>query len=145
MELKEILAISGQSGLFKYVAKSANGVIVESLIDGKRMNATGSAKVSSMAEIAIYTENEDMPLWRVFEAMKEKFTLAKTISHKSEPAELKKCFASFLPDYDRERVHVSDMKKVIAWYNALIDAGMTDFRIEEEPQEEEAATDKSEE
>ena len=67
MKLKEILAISGQPGLFKYVARSSNGVIVESLLDGKRTNASSTARVSALNEIAIFTENEDMPLSEVFE------------------------------------------------------------------------------
>lgn len=135
MELKDILAISGQGGLFRYIAPSSNGVIVESLTDGKRTNASGSAKISSMAEIAIYTEAEDMPLWKVFQALFEHTKGKQTLSHKSEPAQLKKLFIDILPDYDRDRVHVSDIKKVIAWYNILIEAGMTDFTIEEETKE----------
>ena len=67
MELKDILAISGQPGLFRYVARSSNGVIVESLADGRRMNSSGTAKISALAEIAIYTETEELPLWQVFE------------------------------------------------------------------------------
>lgn len=132
MELKDILAISGQSGLFRYIAPSSNGVIVESLSDGKRLNASGTAKISSMAEIAIYTESEDMPLWKVFQSLYDHTAGKQTISHKSDPAELKKLFSGVLPDYDRDRVHVSDIKKVISWYNILVDSGITDFTIEDE-------------
>ena len=132
MKLKEILAISGQSGLFKFVAQSHNGVIVESLTDGKRSNASGSAKVSALGEIAIYTENEDMPLGKVFENIYKQTDGKEAISPKSSPEELKKFFATVLPEYDRDRVHVSDMKKVITWYNILVSIGMTYFSNDEE-------------
>ncbi len=135
LELKDILAISGQGGLFRYIAPSSNGVIVEALSDGKRMNASGTAKISSMAEIAIYTESEDMPLWKVFQAVYKHTEGKTTLSPKSDPAQLKKLFAEILPDYDQDRVHVSDMKKVFGWYNILVEAGMTDFTIEEETPE----------
>lgn len=137
MELKDILAISGQPGLFKFVARSNNGVIVESLTDNKRMNASGTSRISSMAEISVFTEGEDMPLWQIFEAFYAYTEGKTTINHKSDPAQLKKIFAEVVPDYDRERVHVSDMKKMISWYNILVEAGMTDFKIEEEPEEQE--------
>ncbi len=136
IELKEILAIAGQSGLFRYIAPSSNGVIVEALSGGKRLNASGTAKISSMAEIAIYTESEDKPLWKVFQAIYEHTGGKATLSAKSDPQQLKKHFAEILPDYDRDRVHVSDMKKVFCWYNLLVEAGMTDFTVEEETKEE---------
>lgn len=135
LELKDILAISGQGGLFRYIAPSSNGVIVEALSDGRRMNASGTAKISSMAEIAIYTDSEDMPLWKVFQAVYKHTEGKNALNPKSDPAQLKKLFAEILPDYDRDRVHVSDMKKVFGWYNILVDAGMTDFTIEEEKEE----------
>ena len=142
MELKDILAISGQPGLFKYVARSNNGVIVESLSDGKRMNASGTAKISALAEISIYTDSEDMPLWKVFEAFFTHTGGKTTISHKADPSELKKVFGEVIPDYDRDRVHVSDIKKVISWFNMLIEAGMTEFKVEEETEESEQQTEK---
>ena len=112
MELKEILAISGQPGLYKYVAQSTHGVIVESLLDGRRMNASATSKVSSLTEISMFTEGDDIPLADVF-----------------TPEKLKACFAEVLPDYDRDRVHVSDIKKCFAWYNILVKAGFTEFKL----------------
>ncbi len=137
MELKKILAISGQPGLFQYVAQSANGVIVEALADGRRMNAPASSKVSAMSEIAIFTETEEIPLAKVFETLYAHTGGKQAISHKADQAELKKLFAAILPDYDRDRVHMSDIKKVVSWFNALVEAGMTDFSIEETEEEEE--------
>lgn len=135
MELKDILAISGQPGLYRYVARSTNGVIVESLADGKRMNSSGTAKISALAEIAIYTETEEVPLWQVLTKFYEYNEGKPAIDPKSDPALIRKTFGEVLPDYDRERVHQSDMKKVVAWYNALVGAGMTDFRLEKDPEE----------
>ena len=139
LKLKDILAIAGQPGLYKFVARSSNGVIVESLSDHKRMNATGTAKVSSMAEIAIYTYEEDMPINEVFTNLYNHTGGKAAISHKSEPQLLKALIAEVIPEYDRERVHVSDMKKVVMWYNALVEAGMTDFTIDEPEQKAEEA------
>jgi len=129
MELQEILAISGQPGLFRYVAQSTRGVIVESLSDGKRMNASATSRVSALTEISIFTEGEDIPLADVFTNI-YRFTEGKeAIDPKTRPEELKAYFAQVLPEYDRERVHVSDIKKVFAWYNALVRAGFTEFKL----------------
>lgn len=139
MELKDILAISGQPGLYKFVAQSTNGIIVESLTDGRRSNATGASKVSALAEIAVFTDEGEMPLWKIFEALYTRTGGKETINPKSAPELLKAHFAEVVPDYDRDRVHVSDMKKIIAWYNILVGAGMTDFKVEEAAAEEEDA------
>ena len=124
MELKDILAISGQPGLFRYVARSSNGVIVESLADGRRMNSSGTAKISALAEIAIYTETEELPLWQVFEKFYAYTDGKPTIDAKSDAVLLKKTFGEVVPDYVRDRVHV--------WFNLLVGAGMTDLRLEKE-------------
>ncbi|MBO5234786.1 MAG: DUF5606 domain-containing protein [Alistipes sp.] len=136
MELQEILAISGQPGLYKYVAQSTNGIIVESLADGKRMNASATSRVSALTEISMYTEGEDIALAQVFTNIYNYTGGKEAISHKESPEKLKAYFAEVLPDYDRERVHVSDIKKVFAWYNALLAAGFTEFKLPEEPTEE---------
>lgn len=135
MELKEILAISGQPGLYKYVAQSARGVIVESLLDGKRMNAAGNSRVSALTEISIFTEGDDLPLADVFTKIYEHTQGQQAISHKEDPAKVKACFAEVLPEYDRERVHFSDMKKVFAWFNILQSAGFTEFKLPEQDEE----------
>lgn len=129
MELKEILAISGQPGLYKYVAQSTRGVIVESLLDGRRMNAAANAKVSSLTEISMFTEGEDIPLAEVFTRIYAQTEGKEAISPKEAPEKLKAAFAEVLPEYDRERVHVSDIKKCFAWYNTLVQAGFTEFKL----------------
>lgn len=120
LTLKKIIAISGQPGLFKYVSQSRNGIIVESLADQKRMNASASAKVSSLGDIAIYTETGEVALKDVFKSIREKASSGGTIiDPKSSNDELKKFLGEVLPEFDRERVYASDIKKMVSWYNML--------------------------
>ncbi|MGN0091759.1 MAG: DUF5606 domain-containing protein [Alistipes sp.] len=135
MELKDILAISGQAGLFKYIAQSRNGVIVESLLDGKRMNASASSRVSALSEISMFTENEDIPLAEVFTKMYAHTGGKPALSAKESPARLQAFFGEVLPEYDRERVHASDIKKAVAWFNMLVEAGFTEFKLPDETAE----------
>lgn len=132
MELKEILAISGQPGLYKYVAQSSRGVIVESLLDGRRMNASASAKVSALTEISMFTEGDDIPLAEVFTKIYAHTGGKEAIDSKEAPERLRACFAEVLPEYDRDRVHASDIKKCFAWYNTLVRAGFTEFKLPEQ-------------
>ena len=129
MELKDILAISGQPGLYKFVAQSMRGVIVESLIDGKRMNASATSRVSALTEISMFTEGEDIALADVFTNIWNYTEGKEAISHKESADKIQAEFAKVLPDYDRDRVHVSDMKKCFAWYNILVKAGFTEFKL----------------
>lgn len=119
MNLKDFLAISGESNLFRFVAQGKNAIIVENIEGGKRMSVSGSVKVSSLEEIAIYTIAEDMPLSKVMDKIWEKENGGPSISHKSADGDLKKHFAEILPDYDKQRVYTSDIKKVFQWYNFL--------------------------
>ncbi len=135
MELKDILAISGQAGLFRYIAQSRNGVIVESLLDGKRMNAAANSRVSALTEISMFTEGEDIALADVFTRMYAHTEGKQAISHKESNDRLKEFFGAVLPEYDRERVHVSDIKKAIAWFNLLVEAGFTEFKLPDENEE----------
>jgi len=141
MELKDILAISGQGGLFKFIAQAKNGIVIESLVDGKRSQAGATAKISALDDIAIYTDDEDKPLSEVFDNIFEKENGGKAISHKSSNNELKGYFGEVLPEYDEDRVYVSDIKKVFNWYNQLHDLNML---VKEEPKEEETNEESSE-
>ena len=132
MEFKDILAISGMPGLYKYVAQSTRGIIVESLEDGRRMNASATSRVSALAEISMFTEGEDIALADVFTNIWNYTEGKQAISHKESADKIKEEFAKVLPEYDRERVHVSDMKKCFAWYNTLVKAGFTEFKLPEE-------------
>jgi hypothetical protein len=135
MNLKEILAISGMSGLYRYVSQGRNGVIVEGLIDRKRINATASARVSALDDIAIYTGDKEIPLKEVLRRIFKKEDGGQSIDPKSAEDKLRKYFEEIIPDYDREKVYVSDMKKVFTWYGILLSQNMID--LEEDPQEEE--------
>ncbi|MDT8401194.1 MAG: DUF5606 domain-containing protein [Bacteroidales bacterium] len=119
MVLKDLMAIAGSPGLYKFIAQGKNAVIVENLETGKRTSAHGAAKISSLEDIAVFTETEEIPLAEVFDKIFEKEEGAETINYKSSPAELKKYFGELLPEYDRERVYVSDIKKIVQWYNIL--------------------------
>ena len=132
MEFKDILAISGMPGLYKYVAQSTRGIIVESLEDGRRMNASATSRVSALAEISMFTEGEDIALADVFTKMYAYTGGKQAISHKESNDRLKEFFGAVLPDYDKERVHVSDIKKAISWFNILVEAGFTEFTLPEE-------------
>ena len=140
MVLKDILAISGEPGLFKFVAQGKNAIIVENLETGKRSSAFSSAKVSSLEDISVFTENEDLPLGKVFDKIFEKESGGPAIDSKTEAEKLKKYFEEIIPDYSKEKVYVSDIKKIILWYNLLHKKEML---IKEEP-EKPAAAEKTE-
>jgi hypothetical protein len=138
--LKGILSISGQSGLFKMVAEAKNNIIVESLDTQKRMPVYSTSKVSALEDIAIYTETSDVPLKDILKAISEKEEGGIALSHKSSGGELKKYFEEVVPDYDKDRVYVSDIKKVLQWYNTLQGKDMLDFTEVEEDTEEAVST-----
>jgi hypothetical protein len=127
MDFKEILAISGYGGLFKYISQGRNGIIVEGLEDKKRMNAFANYKVSSLNDIAIFSDSGEVPLIKVFKKIFEKESGNQAFGGKIDDKKLKAYFEEIIPDYDREKVYVSDIKKVIVWYNILIRNGITDF------------------
>jgi uncharacterized protein DUF6852/uncharacterized protein DUF5606 len=134
MVLKDILAISGEPGLFRFIAQGKNAIIVEHLETKKRSSAYGSAKVSSLEDIAIFTEKEDVPLGKVFDLIHEKEDGGTTIDSKSDIKNLKIWFEEVLPDYSKDKVYNSDIKKVAQWYNIL---QMLNLLIKEEPEVEE--------
>ncbi|MDE5970794.1 MAG: DUF5606 domain-containing protein [Muribaculaceae bacterium] len=136
--LKRILSISGRPGLFRLVSQGKNMLIVESLQNSKRMPAYATDKVVSLGDIAIYTEEDDMPLGDVFQAIKEK-NEGKTVDVKAlgNDSAIRAYFKEILPTFDEERVYTNDIKKVFSWYNLLVEAGMTDFVSKEEASEEE--------
>lgn len=133
MELKEILAVSGTPGLYRYVAQGKGGIIVESLSDGRRTMVGGTTKVSALGDIAIFTASGEMPLGDLFQTLYDRQGgKAVEVTAKSTPDELRSFISSILPDYDTERVHQSDMKKIAQWYNLLVAAGMTSFKSSDE-------------
>ena len=131
-DLTKILAISGQSGLYLYVSQARNGAIVEALADKKRTSVGMTNKLTSLADISIYTDEEEVKLQQVFLNMKEVLGENDAPSAKSRPEELKALFEKALPTYDRDRFYVSHMKKVVEWYNALKNYASLDFVNPEE-------------
>ena len=117
--LKDIMSISGQGGLFRFVSQARNGIIVESLETGKRMQAFSTMKVNSLKDIAVFTTKEEILLEDVFKKIAEKESGGASLDPKSSPDELKSYFLKILPDFDQERVYISDIKKMISWYNIL--------------------------
>lgn len=142
--LKDILSISGHSGLFKLVAQSSKSIIVESLETHQRMPVYFTSKVSALEDIAIFTDDDEIPLAQIFEKIYTMENKGQTsVSSKSTNEDIKDYFSDVLPDYDRERVYVSDMKKVLNWYNILLEQNLLNF--EEKKKEDEKANTKSEE
>ena len=138
--LKKILAISGKPGLYKLLSRGNRCLIVESLDEKKkRMPAQGSDKVISLNDIAMYTEDEEVPLPQVFDAL-SKIQEGKPVTmdyKKADKDELFELFAQVLPTFDRDRVHASDVKKLIQWNNILLENGITEFLPTEEETTEE--------
>ena len=135
-DLSKILAVSGQSGLYLYISATRTGAVVEALADKKRSAVNATSKITSLADISIYTDDDEVKLQEVFLNMKEVLGDADAPSAKSKPEELKALFEKSLPTYDRDRFYVSHMKKVVEWYNALKNHASLDFV---NPDEEEAS------
>jgi dephospho-CoA kinase len=137
-----ILAISGKPGLYKLVSRGKNTLIVEALdATHRRMPAFGTDRITSLADIAMYTENEDVPLMKILESMKqiEDGKKAALDPKKATPDELHDYFTKVLPEWDRDRVKNSHIQKLIQWYNILVEAGITDFADPEAEEEQPAA------
>jgi len=136
MEFKDILAISGFGGLFKYISQARNGIIVEGFEDKKRMNAFAHYKVSSLNDIAIFSDSGEIPLRKIFKTIQEMEKDGPSIDSKTDDAKLKEYFAKVLPDYDRQKVYLSDIRKLINWYNILQKNGYNNFEEEVKKEEE---------
>jgi hypothetical protein len=136
IQLKDILSISGKGGLFKLIAQARNGIVVESLEDQKRHVAPATARVSSLEDIAIFTIDEEVPLADIFYMIHEKSEGKETLSHKAAVEELKSQFKELVPEYDEDRVYVSDIKKVFQWYNQLHQHQLLEVIDKEEEKEE---------
>jgi hypothetical protein len=130
--LKGILSISGQPGLFRMVAEAKNRIIVESLLNGKRMPVSSTARVSSLEDIAVYTSGGDLPLKEILRKISAREAGGAAIHPKAGDQEIRRYFEEVIPDYDRERVYISDIRKIIIWYNLLQEKGLLDFSEEEE-------------
>jgi len=143
MDLTKIVSISGKAGLFKIVSQGKNTVIVESLADQKRFPAFGHEKMSSLEEISVFTTGEDRPLKDIFKAFYEKLDGKETPDPKSDNNILLKFFTEMIPDFDPERVYVSDIRKMMTWFNLLLSQNLLNFT--DEPKEKAVAAEVKEE
>ena len=136
MDLSKILSITGKPGLFQLISKTKSSFIVESLLDKKRIPAFSHDGVSTLDNIAIFTEEEDLAIEKVFQAIFKKENGAKIPDILNNNDLIKKYFEEVLPSYDKERVYVSNMKKVLTWYNILAENNLIDLeeKVEAEPE-----------
>ena len=140
IDLTGIIAISGQSGLYKVVAQSKNGIIVESLTDKKRTSISSTAKVSSLEDISMFTTGEDKPVSEIMKSIFDKEKGGPAIDAKADDKTVIAYFEAVLPDYDKERVYTSNMRKLFTWYNGLQTTG--NLKEKEAEKTEEASTEK---
>ncbi|MGB0788058.1 MAG: DUF5606 domain-containing protein [Marinirhabdus sp.] len=127
MSLDKILSIAGKPGLYKLKTETRNGFVAKSLLDGKTTTVSTRHNVSLLSEISIYTLSEEVPLREILQKMAKKENGNGAIDHKVPKKELEAYFLSILPDYDKDRVYASNIKKVVQWYNILHKNGITDF------------------
>ena len=141
--LKKILSVSGKPGLYKLVSQGKSMLIVEALTDGRRLPVYAREKIISLGDIAIYTDGDEVPLYEVLNSVKAKEE-GKAVSSidaaRATPDELRAYMAEVLPNFDRDRVYPTDIKRLLSWYNLLISAGITDFDPQESAEEEEVET-----
>ncbi len=143
MQLEKIISISGKPGLYKLVSQLKNGFIIEDVLTKKKLSIGNTSQVSLLDNIAMFTFDKEVPLFEVFENIAKNSDYTETISHKSTDAELREFMLTALPDYDTDRVYVSDIKKLAQWYNILHKAGYItpESFVKAEQSEEEAAAD----
>lgn len=131
--LRKILSITGKPGLFRLLSHNPRMIVVEDVVSGKRMPIHSRDKVVSLGDIAMYTEGEDKPLGEILDLVYANMNGEKIdVKGMTDNDELRAKFAEILPDFDRDRVYPSDIRKLFTWYNILLDAGMKEFAAKEE-------------
>ena len=141
--LKKILSVSGKPGLYKLVSQGKSMLIVETLTDGRRLPVYAREKIISLGDIAIYTDGDEVPLYEVLNSVKAKEegkAVSSIDASRATPDELRAYMAEVLPNFDRERVYPTDIKRLLSWYNLLISAGITDFDPQEAAEEADVET-----
>lgn len=137
-DLSKVLAVSGQRGLYVYVAQARNGAVAESLSDKKRTVFGGTSRITTLADIAIYTSEGEMKLADVFLALKEALGETPVPSSKAPDAEIEGLFRKAVPDYDGSRFYLSHMRKIVDWYDQIVKYASLDFVKEDDGQRQEA-------
>jgi hypothetical protein len=137
MDLSNYFSIPGKSGLFEMLSQTKNGAVMESIVDGKRLPVFASDKISSLEEIGMFTTGEDIPLKTVFQNMfRKEDGKEASISPKADTKALQAYFSEVLPEWDKDRVYPSDIKKAVAWYNILLNKNLISLEEETTPNEE---------
>jgi len=140
MNLSSIISVSGMSGLYKVVTHTRTGLLVESIVDGKRFPVYSNTRVSALEDISIYGKKDDIPLKDVFAEILKQLEAKPFDENLTDSAALKKAFARFLPEFDESRVYTSDIKKVFVWYNLLLEKDLLTAPEPEEKKEEKIKT-----
>lgn len=130
--MTKILSVSGQHGLFQYVAQARNGVIAENISDKRRTVLSASSRISTLADISIYTSEGEMKLADVFLAVNKALDGAEAPSSKASDKEVTALFAKAVPDYDADRFYLSHMRKILDWYSQIVKYASLDFVKEDE-------------
>jgi hypothetical protein len=139
MDLSGIISVTGMSGLYKVISQTKSGLIVESLVDGKRLPIYSTSKLSSLDDISIYGQGDDIPLKQILRGIRDSKSATSVPTSKDSNDVIKAAFAEFVPEFDEDRVYASDMKKVFVWYTLLNEKGLL---VEVENDSDEVKSDK---
>ena len=135
MKITDILAVAGKPGLYQVLASGSASIVVESMVDGKRSSVPGTARVSNLADITMYTHNDDVPLLDILNRMHDAQKGAEGPSHKDAAQTIRDFVDGIVPELDHDRVYQSDLKKLVQWYNLLVSKGAFPLEAPEKPEE----------
>ena len=135
MKITDILAVAGKPGLYQVLASGSASIVVESMVDGKRSSVPGTARVSNLADITMYTHDDDVPLLDILNRMHDAQKGAEGPSHKDAAQTIRDFVDGIVPELDHDRVYHSDLKKLVQWYNLLVRKGGFPLEAPEKPEE----------
>ena len=135
MKITDILAVAGKPGLYQVLASGSASIVVESMVDGKRSSVPGTARVSNLADITMYTHDDDVPLLDILNRMHDTQKGAEGPSHKDAAQTIRDFVDGIVPELDHDRVYHSDLKKLVQWYNLLVSKGAFPLEAPEKPEE----------
>ena len=135
MKITDILAVAGKPGLYQVLASGSASIVVESMVDGKRSSVPGTARVSNLADITMYTHDDDVPLLDILNRMHDTQKDAEGPSHKDAAQTIRDFVDGIVPELDHDRVYQSDLKKLVQWYNLLVSKGAFPLEAPEKPEE----------
>ena len=135
MKITDILAVAGKPGLYQVLASGSASIVVESMVDGKRSSVPGTARVSNLADITMYTHDDDVPLLDILNRMHDAQKGAEGPSHKDAAQTIRDFVDAIVPELDHDRVYQSDLKKLVQWYNLLVSKGAFPLEAPEKPEE----------